>query len=451
MSQSPPPRTSGSLHDYFTRTPQSATSNATKPTPTATAASPPAAPATATPLLVLSTASPTIPSPSPAPSQPSQPSPAPPLSGTPSTTSTSTRPPTSTSPSHPPSGPSTCSKLVCTRRRSGTLLWRWGRCMATLRSHHFPALLHLNNGINLLLELQSPLPAKSALVYPKTPYTPLPTLHTLLTRLDTQATQLLPSRQTRLRPVSVPPPHYETFTSLEEAKGASDELWNYCLYSLQPESQSSSPALHQYHLQPSLSTQQQQLSPSPTHSDLARLQESYTTALSAFLTTYPPRTPREQQAASILRLHALVATLSLSPASLSSSEEVWEAHTGEFAAIVALARGIIEADNDTGGTGMGRVSMDTGILGPLYLVALRCRDPVLRREAVQLLSLAPRREGLWDSTLLARVAERVVGIEEDSNKAEGGGRISDVDVVFDPEGCRAGVRFLMEGGGVAVT
>ncbi|KFY93715.1 hypothetical protein V500_03564 [Pseudogymnoascus sp. VKM F-4518 (FW-2643)] len=319
---------------------------------------------------------------------------------------------------------------------------------ATLRSHHFPALLHLDSGINLLLELQSPLPAKTATTaYRRTPYTPLQTLHALLTRLDTQATQLLPSRQTRLRPVSVPPPYYETFTSLEEAKGASDELWNYCLYSLQLESQPSSPALYQYHLQPSLSTQQQH----PSHADLATLQESYTTALTAFLTTHPPRTPREQQAASILRLHALVAALSLSPASLSAIEDVWEAHTGEFAAIVALARGIMEADNNTVEVGMGRVSMDTGVLGPLYLVALRCRDSAIRREAIALLGRGVRREGLWDSSLLARVAERVVGIEEYSrNAGEGGDRISDVDVVFDPEGCRAGVRFLMEGGGVAV-
>lgn len=129
----------------------------------------------------------------------------------------------------------------------------------------------------------------------------------------------------------------------------------------------------------------------------------------------------------------------------------WEAHTGEFAAIVTLARGIMEADNDTGEVGMGRVSLDTGVLGPLYLVALRCRDPVVRREAIALLGREGRKEGLWDSTLLARVAERVMGIEGDSRKAGGGERITDVDVVFDPEGCRAGVRFLMEGGGVAVT
>lgn len=244
----------------------------------------------------------------------------------------------------------------------------------------------------------------------------------------------------------MPPPCYETFTSLEDAKGASDELWNYCLYTLQPQSLPSSPAPHQHQHQPSLSTQQQR----PSHADLVNLQDSYTTALTTYLTTHPPRTPRERQAAAILRLHALVATLSLSPASLSASEEVWEAHTGEFAAIVSLSRTIMEADNDTVEVGMGRVFLDTGVLGPLYLVALRCRDPVVRREAVRLLG-GRRREGLWDSELLVRVAERVVGIEGDSCEAEEGGcRIADVDVVFDPEGCRAGVRFLMEGGGFAV-
>ena len=32
-----------------------------------------------------------------------------------------------------------------------------------------------------------------------------------------------------------------------------------------------------------------------------------------------------------------------------------------------------------------------------------------------------------------------------------GGRVADVEVVFDPEGCRAGMRVLLEGGGSRVT
>jgi hypothetical protein len=116
---------------------------------------------------------------------------------------------------------------------------------------------------------------------------------------------------------------------------------------------------------------------------------------------------------------------------------------------VDLARRIIDLDTDVDiyAPETGRVGLDTGVLGPLYLAALRCRDPVVRWEAVELLKKRRSREGLWDSTLLATVAERVVRIEEGDSKSElDMGRISDVDVVFDPEGCRAGVRFMLEGG-----
>ncbi|KFY00843.1 hypothetical protein O988_03082 [Pseudogymnoascus sp. VKM F-3808] len=307
-------------------------------------------------------------------------------------------------------------------------------CFESLRGHHAPALVHLDNGVNLLLELQSHEKQGHLITqtYPPTPYTPLSALQALLTRLDTQATQLLPSRHTRLHPVSTPPTHYETFTSLEEAQRASDELWNYCLYTLQPSY--SSPYLHPQ--------------PQPSHDDLTHRQASYATALTTYLTTHPPRTAREQQAGHMLRLHTLVATLSLSTTSLPPSEDVWDTHTPSFAAIVDLARRIIDLDTDVDiyAPETGVVGLDTGVLGPLYLTALRCRDPMVRREAVELLKKERRREGLWDSTLLATVAERVVRIEEGDSKSEMDmGRISDVDVVFDPEGCRVGVRFMLEG------
>ncbi|OBT67997.1 hypothetical protein VE03_01523 [Pseudogymnoascus sp. 23342-1-I1] len=339
-------------------------------------------------------------------------------------------------------------------------------CFESLRGHHAPALLHLDGGVNLLLELQSQSethPGLTAPTYPATPYTPLPALQALLTRLDTQATQLIPARRTRLCPVSAPPQNY-VFTSLEDAQRASDELWNYCLYTLRP-SPSASTCPSPQHQSPNQHQHQPQYL-SLAHDDLGRRQKSYTTALSTFLAAHPGTTPREQKAGDTLRLHALIATISLIPAFLSASEEVWDQHTNEFASIVFLARSIMEADDknrdedktcETVG-GPGAVSLNTGVLGPLYLVALRCRDPVVRREAVELLGGEVRREGLWDSTLLAGVAERVVGIEEDRGGECGGGegggrgreRVADVDVVFDPEGCRAGVRFLMEGGGAAV-
>ncbi|KAI1613157.1 hypothetical protein EDD37DRAFT_626740 [Exophiala viscosa] len=57
-------------------------------------------------------------------------------------------------------------------------------------------------------------------------------------------------------------------------------------------------------------------------------------------------------------------------------------------------------------------TMSSGVIPHLYMASARCRDPVIRRQALRLLRASNRREGLWDSQLTARVAERVMLIEE---------------------------------------
>ena len=58
-------------------------------------------------------------------------------------------------------------------------------------------------------------------------------------------------------------------------------------------------------------------------------------------------------------------------------------------------------------------TLDIGLIGPLYDIACRCRDPFIRRRAIYLLRVSGRQEGIWDSALAAYVAERIVAIEED--------------------------------------
>lgn len=65
-------------------------------------------------------------------------------------------------------------------------------------------------------------------------------------------------------------------------------------------------------------------------------------------------------------------------------------------------------------------SMDLGIVAPLYVVATKCRQPVLRRQAIELLSGSSRREGMWDSDLTARVGQWVMALEENEPSAHSG-------------------------------
>lgn len=57
-------------------------------------------------------------------------------------------------------------------------------------------------------------------------------------------------------------------------------------------------------------------------------------------------------------------------------------------------------------------SADLGIVPSLFVVATKCRDPLIRRRAVQLLKSSSRREGMWDSELAARIGIWIASIEE---------------------------------------
>lgn len=60
-------------------------------------------------------------------------------------------------------------------------------------------------------------------------------------------------------------------------------------------------------------------------------------------------------------------------------------------------------------------SADLGIVPPLYVVATKCRSPIIRRQAIQLLRSSSRREAMWDSELSARIGTWIMDIEEEED------------------------------------
>ena len=105
-------------------------------------------------------------------------------------------------------------------------------------------------------------------------------------------------------------------------------------------------------------------------------------------------------------------------------EWIWDTLEPQCAAIVELARGILEsslAGDLSRGTGAKRpsFSIGLGVIIPLFVVATRCRRPCLRREAVRLLLENPRREGIWDSYVTGMVAARGIEIEEEGLGLDG--------------------------------
>ena len=151
---------------------------------------------------------------------------------------------------------------------------------------------------------------------------------------------------------------------------------------------------------------------------------------------------RGLQAARSLEISHCIGTifLDISTFQMIRDETIWDNFTKRFEQIINLATSIVESsscDKATQKRGAG-FSLDMHTVAPLYAVAHRCRHPVIRRKAVSLLYAAPRQEGIWNSVLTARVAERLIGIEESGlgnvtccEDVPNWARLSEVDVKFD--------------------
>lgn len=140
---------------------------------------------------------------------------------------------------------------------------------------------------------------------------------------------------------------------------------------------------------------------------------------------------REQNGLKIVKIHQLHMMMYYEYARASEralhrnerSVFSWDQYNDQFAEIVSLAASVV------GDSSMVRSSskddpqiqpvfcLDDGVLAPLYEVATLCRDPAIRRRAVGILRSAPRQEGLFNSHLLAMVAEKAIAIEEEAAAA----------------------------------
>jgi hypothetical protein len=117
-------------------------------------------------------------------------------------------------------------------------------------------------------------------------------------------------------------------------------------------------------------------------------------------------------AALVLSLHqkCLAIALSFIP---SLSEMIYDSFLSDFQYLVKTCARLIEIQDSAQLPKNPRFSLDIGIIPPLYLTATKCRDPTVRREAINLLFASPRQEGIWDSVLCARIGTFITSFEED--------------------------------------
>ena len=205
------------------------------------------------------------------------------------------------------------------------------------------------------------------------------------------------------------------FTSLEQARNCLDYYWNGCLKFLTK--------LENDHCYPKSSpTGVQGRLDDIRHTELVRQEyfdacERWLVAFRAFLRKREnPLDSRGVQAARTLEISHGFAMIYLNAGTVNvfNDETIWDRFTTHYERVVDLAALITKSSTCEKLTNRRApdFTLDMNIVAPLYAVASRCRHPVVRRNAVSLLYAAPRQEGIWDSILTARVAERLINIEE---------------------------------------
>ncbi|KAF9877889.1 hypothetical protein CkaCkLH20_04465 [Colletotrichum karsti] len=92
----------------------------------------------------------------------------------------------------------------------------------------------------------------------------------------------------------------------------------------------------------------------------------------------------------------------------AQSERMYDAFIDCFEAQVVL----VEWLNERSDIPQCRFSVDMGAVPALYYTAVKCRNPGIRRRAIELMKRWPRREAVYDSLACAALAEEIMKIEE---------------------------------------
>jgi hypothetical protein len=130
----------------------------------------------------------------------------------------------------------------------------------------------------------------------------------------------------------------------------------------------------------------------------------------------------QNAAALLISLHktATLITLSATP---TESEMVYDDFIPEFQYIVETCAIVLRSNTIFQDSNKWRFTFEIGVVPPLHVTATKCRDPFIRRQAVQLLFANPRQEGLWDSALTARIGRWITSCEEDGLELPADSRI----------------------------
>lgn len=163
-----------------------------------------------------------------------------------------------------------------------------------------------------------------------------------------------------------------------------------------------------------------------------------------FLETETQQNTANRDYLGVFQLHTCISAFDIIlQTALAKEERIFDRFTEQFRRIVSLCRRLLEIDQELRTLDGLRAQFGMGLIMTLYYVATRCRDSLIRWDAIDTLREWPRMNGIWDSLQTAKVAEWIVKVEEE--ESAGNTPI--------PEGARVrmnSLKVVAKGGGIDV-
>jgi hypothetical protein len=265
-------------------------------------------------------------------------------------------------------------------------------CLEMALGNHETALEHLKNGLHILQHWNTDqgTPEREALTH-------------VFRRLDVQATVFLNSRQPELNATSnsqseniIP----ESFSSLREARVSLENIQIRLLYVLttKPSAMSAN-----------ISREMLLLSRGPLLQLLAARFLQWKAAFDSLsIRESPSMKTSDLQMSLLLGLHHH--TMSLMLDVRSDGSEGLPIHDPRLSKINDLSRCLIQSISSSGKFG---ISVDIGVIAPLYFSAMIASDLAIRQQAIDLLHQVKWKEGLWDAATVAQIAGNLLRVERD--------------------------------------
>ena len=304
---------------------------------------------------------------------------------------------------------------------------------------------HINAGVKILSEIHSDEygPSHGSLTISTRPFVELSHLEVLFNRLDSQVVAMLGTRPMTLgrvckdNSIGFCPEIPKYFSNLEEARNSFDYHWNGCMQLFNNLGIIRGPTGHPEIIEMYEDDRQKYLF------TFKRWEASFQLFLQKYGDTLDLRSWQGAHVLQIMRIF-ICTNLQASPYVGLGNETHWDRFLSSYERAIVLAEQVIDAtlqEEKPSRSPIPSFSLDMTLVGPLFSIAHKCRDPMVRRRAVALLYAAPRQEGIWDSYLAARVAEKLISLEEDGvgpvrscKDVPDAARLNNIEVSFDLSG-----------------